>query len=150
MDIENVGIYGHSAGGYDATHALLTHPDFYKVGVSSAGNHDHRSAKAWWPELYMGFPAGKHYDEQSNFFLAEKLVGKLMMVHGNMDNNVNPAASIRMADELIKANKDFELILLPGKDHGTCYYDKYFIRKRWDFFVKHLLHKEAPKEYKIN
>ena len=150
MDVENVGIYGHSAGGYDATHALLTHPDFYKVGVSSAGNHDHRSAKAWWPELYMGFPAGKHYDEQSNFFLAEKLVGKLMMVHGNMDNNVNPAASIRMADELIKANKDFEFILLPGKDHGTCYYDKYFIRKRWDFFVKHLLHKNTPNTYKIN
>lgn len=150
MDIENVGIYGHSAGGYDATHALLTHPEFYKVGVSSAGNHDHRSAKAWWPELYMGFPAKKHYDEQSNFFLADKLEGKLLMVHGNMDNNVNPAASIRMADELIKANKDFELILLPGKDHGTCYYDKYFIRKRWDFFVNHLLHKEAPKAYKIN
>jgi len=150
LDIENVGIYGHSAGGYDATHALLTHPDFYKVGVSSAGNHDHRSAKAWWPELYMGFPAQKHYDEQSNFFLAEKLEGKLLMVHGNMDNNVNPAASVRMADELIKANKDFELILLPGKDHGTCYYDKYFIRKRWDFFVNNLLHKDAPKEYKIN
>ena len=150
MDIENVGIYGHSAGGYDATHALLTHPDFYKVGVSSAGNHDHRSAKAWWPELYMGFPALNHYDEQSNFFLAEKLEGKLLMVHGNMDNNVNPAASVRMADELIKANKDFELILLPGKDHGTCYYDKYFIRKRWDFFVNNLLHKDAPKEYKIN
>jgi dipeptidyl aminopeptidase/acylaminoacyl peptidase len=150
MDTKNVGIYGHSAGGYDATHALLAHPDFYKVGVSSAGNHDHRSAKAWWPELYMGFPAGKHYDEQSNFFMADKLEGKLLMVHGNMDNNVNPAASVRMADELIKANKDFELILLPGKDHGTCYYDKYFIRKRWDFFVNHLLHKDAPKEYKIN
>lgn len=150
MDTNNVGIYGHSAGGYDATHALLAHPDFYKVGVSSAGNHDHRSAKAWWPELYMGFPAGKHYDEQSNFFMADKLKGKLLMVHGNMDNNVNPAASVRMADELIKANKDFELIMLPGKDHGTCYYDKYFIRKRWDFFVNHLLHKESPKEYKIN
>jgi Dipeptidyl peptidase IV (DPP IV) N-terminal region./Prolyl oligopeptidase family. len=150
MDVNNVGIYGHSAGGYDATHALLTHPDFYKVGVSSAGNHDHRSAKAWWPELYMGFPAEKHYDEQSNFFLADKLEGKLLMVHGNMDNNVNPAASIRMADEFIKANKDFELILLPGKDHGTCYYDKYFIRKRWDFFVNYLMHKQAPKEFKIN
>ena len=150
MDTENVGIYGHSAGGYDATHALLTHPKFYKVGVSCAGNHDHRSAKAWWPELFMGYPVGKHYDEQSNYFLADKLEGKLLIVHGNMDNNVNPAASMRMSDELIKANKDFELILLPGKDHGTAYYDKYFIRKRWDFFVENLQHKQAPKEFKIN
>jgi len=150
MDIENVGIYGHSAGGYDSTHALLVHPEFYKVGVSSAGNHDHRSAKAWWPELYMGFPIGKHYDEQSNFFLADKLEGKLLLVHGNMDNNVNPAASMRMADALIEANKDFELLMIPGCDHGSVYYNKYFLRKRWDFFVKHLLHQETPKEYQIN
>lgn len=149
MDTDNVGIYGHSAGGYDATHALLTHPDFYKVGVSSAGNHDHRIAKAWWPELYMGYPAGKAYDEQSNFKLADKLQGKLLLVHGDMDNNVNPASSIRMAQELMKANKDCELLILPGKDHSTAYYDKYFIRKRWDFFVQHLLHKNPPKCYKI-
>jgi len=150
MDIENVGIYGHSAGGYDSTHALLIHPEFYKVGVSSAGNHDHRSAKAWWPELYMGFPLGKHYDEQSNFFMADKLEGKLLLVHGNMDNNVNPAASMRMADALIAANKDFELLMIPGCDHGSVYYNKYFLRKRWDFFVKHLMHKDAPHNYKIN
>ena len=149
MDIANVGIYGHSAGGYDSTHALLIHPEFYKVAVSSAGNHDHRSAKAWWPELYMGYPADKHYDEQSNYFLADKLKGKLLLAHGNMDNNVNPTASMRMADHLIKANKDFELLLIPDKDHGGIYYDKYFIRKRWDFFVKHLLHKNPPKQYKI-
>lgn len=150
MDIENVGIYGHSAGGYDSTHALLIHPEFYKAGVSSAGNHDHRSAKAWWPELYMGFPVDKHYDEQSNFFLADKLEGKLLLVHGNMDNNVNPAASMRMADALITANKDFELLMIPGCDHGSVYYNKYFLRKRWDFFVKHLMHKETPKKYQIN
>lgn len=150
MDINHVGIYGHSAGGYDSTHALLIHPEFYKVGVSSAGNHDHRSAKAWWPELYMGFPVGKHYDEQSNFFLADKLEGKLLLVHGNMDNNVNPAASMRMADALITANKDFELLMIPGCNHGTVYYNKYFLRKRWDFFVKHLMHKNPPNNYKIN
>ena len=150
MDINNVGIYGHSAGGYDATHALLIHPEFYKVGVSSAGNHDHRSAKAWWPELYMGFPVNKHYDEQSNFLLANKLEGKLLLVHGNMDNNVNPAASMRMADALIAANKDFELLLIPGCNHSTLYYNKYFLRKRWDFFVKHLMHKNVPNNYKIN
>lgn len=150
MDISRVGIFGHSAGGYDAAHALLAYPEFYKVGVATAGNHDHRSAKAWWPELYMGYPAGKEYDEQSNYTIAGNLVGKLLLVHGDMDQNVNPTASIRFASELIKANKDFEIILLPNKDHSQAYYDKYLIRKRWDFFVKHLHEQIPPKEYKID
>ncbi len=149
MNISRVGIFGHSAGGYDATRALLAYPDFYKVGVSTAGNHDHRSAKAWWPELYMGYPAGQEYDEQSNYTMAKNLEGNLMLVHGDMDQNVNPTASMRLAAELIKANKDFELILLPGKDHSTAYYDNYLKRKRWDFFVKHLHGTTPPKEYKI-
>ncbi|MCT4615225.1 MAG: S9 family peptidase [Marinifilaceae bacterium] len=149
VNLDKIGIYGHSAGGYDATHALLVHPEFYKVAVSSAGNHDHRSAKAWWPELYMGYPAGENYDRQSNFNLAKNLRGKLLLAHGNMDNNVNPAATMRMADELIKNNKDFDLLLIPDKDHGGLYYDKYFIRRRWDFFVKHLLEIKPPNQYKI-
>ncbi|MDX1284874.1 MAG: DPP IV N-terminal domain-containing protein, partial [Draconibacterium sp.] len=126
FDLERVGIYGHSAGGYDAAHALLTHPEFYKVGVSSAGNHDHRIAKAWWPEQYMGMP-GEHYDEQSNFNLAKNLKGKLLLVHGDMDNNVNPASSLRLAAELIKHNKDFELIMIPNRNHGLADHP-YFIR----------------------
>ena len=150
VDTNRVGIYGHSAGGYDAVRALIAYNDFYSVAVSSAGNHDHRIAKAWWPELYMGYPLGKHYDEQSNIFNAEKLKGKLLLVHGDLDNNVNPAASMRMANALIKANKDVDLLIIPNKDHSSVYYDTYFIRKRWDFFVKHLLKIEPPKEYKIN
>ncbi len=149
IDATRVGIYGHSAGGYDAVRALLMHPDFYKVGVSSAGNHDHRIAKAWWPELYMGYPVGKHYDEQSNFTHADKLKGKLLLIHGREDQNVNPAASMRMADELIKSNKDFDLIMIPGRDHSTVYYDKYLIRKRWDFFVRYLANKDIPQQYTI-
>lgn len=149
MDTSRVGIYGHSAGGYDAVRALLMYPDFYKVAVSSAGNHDHRIAKAWWPELYMGYPAGKNYDEQSNFTHADKLQGKLLLVHGNMDQNVNPAGSMRMADALIDANKDFDLLLINDCDHSQLYFNKYFIRKRWDYFVRHLLNVEPPKEYKI-
>ncbi len=149
MDTTRIGIFGHSAGGYDAARALLTHPDFYKVGVATAGNHDHRAAKAWWPELYMGYPVEKHYDEQSNYTHAKELQGFLMLVHGEMDQNVNPTASQRLASELIKANKNFELLIIPNKDHSTVYYDKYLTRKRWDFFVKHLHECQPPREFKI-
>ncbi len=148
MDLDRVGIYGHSAGGYDAAHALLTHPEFYSVAVSSAGNHDHGMAKAWWPEQYMGMP-GKHYQEQSNLTLAKNLQGKLLLMHGDMDNNVNPASSQRFAAELIKANKDFELVLIPNKNHGMSDHP-YFIRKRWDWFVTHLLGETPPKEFNIS
>ena len=146
--MDRVGIYGHSAGGYDAAHALLTHPEFYSVAVSSAGNHDHGMAKAWWPEQYMGMP-GKHYQEQSNLTLAKNLKGKLLLMHGDMDNNVNPASSQRFAAELIKANKDFELVLIPNKNHGMSDHP-YFIRKRWDWFVTHLLGETPPKEFNIS
>lgn len=149
MDVSRVGIYGHSAGGYDAAHALLTHPEFYKVGVASAGNHDHRMAKVWWPELWMGYPADKHYNDQSNLTLAGNLHGKLLLVHGDMDNNVNPAASLRLAGALIKANKDFDLIIIPNRHHGLNDHP-YFIRKRWDYFVKYLMGHEPPKEYSIS
>jgi len=148
MDLERVGIYGHSAGGYDATHALLIRPDFYDVAVSSAGNHDHQMAKAWWPEHWMGFDVGEHYIEQSNLSLAKNLKGKLLMVHGDMDNNVNPASTLRMAGELIKANKDFDLLLIPNRDHNLGGHN-YFTRKRWDYFVRHLLGVAPPKEYEI-
>nr|WP_321409963.1 prolyl oligopeptidase family serine peptidase [uncultured Carboxylicivirga sp.] len=149
LDTTRVGIFGHSAGGYDAARALLAYPDFYKVGVAAAGNHDHRSAKAWWPEVYMGYPEGPHYDEQSNYYNADKLEGHLLLIHGDMDQNVNTTASMRFAAELIKANKDFDLLIVPGKDHSTTYYDKYVIRKRWDYFVRYLMGIEPPKNYKI-
>jgi dipeptidyl aminopeptidase/acylaminoacyl peptidase len=148
IDTNKVGIFGHSAGGYDATHALLTHPDFYKVGVSSAGNHDHRMAKAWWPEQYMG-ALGDHYSEQSNLSLAKNLKGKLLLIHGDMDNNVNPASTYRLAAELIKNNKDFDLIITPGDNHDLTWRNKYVIRRRMDYFVKHLWNIEPPKEFEF-
>lgn len=148
MDLDRVGLYGHSAGGYDAAHALLTHPEFYKVAVASAGNHDHRMAKAWWPELWMGYPVGKQYIDQSNLTLAKNLKGKLLLVHGDMDNNVNPASTLRMAGALIKANKDFDMIIMPNQNHGFGNHP-YFIRKRWDYFVRHLMGVKPPKEFKI-
>jgi dipeptidyl-peptidase-4 len=147
MDLSRVGIFGYSAGGYDAAHALLTHPEFYKVGVASAGNHDHQMAKAWWPENFQGYPVEKHYMEQSNLTLAKNLQGKLLLVHGDMDNNVNPASTLRLVGELIKANKDFDLIIVPNGDH-YLWDHPYVIRKLWDYFVQHLLGIQPPK-YRI-
>ncbi len=148
LDATKVGIYGHSAGGYDACRALLTHPEFYSVGISSAGNHDNRIAKAWWDEQYQGL-VGVHYDEQSNFNMADKLEGKLLLVHGDLDNNVNPASTLRMAGELIKHNRDFDMLIIPNKNHGSVFEVPYFLRKRWDYFVENLLRIDPPKNYEL-
>jgi dipeptidyl aminopeptidase/acylaminoacyl peptidase len=143
-----VGIYGHSAGGYNSTHALLTHPEFYKVAVSSAGNHDHRLDKAGWVEQWMSHPAGKWYEEQSNITLAPKLEGKLMLAVGEVDDNVTPVSTLKLAAALVQANKDFDLLIMPNYAHGFGN-DPYFVRRRWDFFVRHLLGVTPPENYMI-
>lgn len=148
MNISKVGIYGQSAGGYDAARAMFMYPDFYKVGVSASGNHDLRMSKAWWPELWMGYPAGKHYDEQSNLNHAHKLEGKLLLITGDMDNNVNPASTIKLADELMKHGKDFDLMILTNWDHAV-WNNKYYYKLRWNYFVEHLLGKTPPRNYVI-
>lgn len=148
IDASSVGIYGHSAGGYASTRAMLTFPDVFKVGVSSAGNHDHRLDKAIWVERYMGLPVGDHYADQANSTHATKLKGKLLLVHGEMDENVHVASTLRLVDALIAANKDFDLLILPNRPHG-CADDPYFIRRVWDHFVRHLLNREPPVGYKI-
>ena len=148
MDIDRVGIFGHSAGGYDACRALLIKPDFYKVGVSSAGNHDQRIDKVWWNELYMGFPEGPEYEQQANMAKAANLKGKLLLIHGDMDNNVNPIETIKMANALMEANRDFDMLIIPNKDHNL-YDHKFFTRKRWDYFVKNLMGAEPPINYEI-
>ncbi|HLJ66570.1 MAG TPA: DPP IV N-terminal domain-containing protein [Chloroflexota bacterium] len=148
LDVDRVGIYGHSAGGYASTHAMLAFPEFYKVAVSSAGNHDHRLDKASWVERYMGLPVGDHYHDQSNVTLAHRLAGKLLLMHGEMDENVHPASTLQVVDALIAANKDFDLLILPNRPHG-CTSDPYFVRRRWDYFVRHLLGAEPPAGYAI-
>jgi len=147
MDTSKVGITGHSAGGYDAAHALLTHPEFYKVAVAAAGNHDHGMAKIWWPEMWQGV-YGEHYIEQSNITLAENLEGKLLLVHGDIDNNVNPASTMRFVDALIDANRDFDLLILPNITHNFSGH-RYFYRKQWDYFIENMYGIEPPKEYEI-
>jgi dipeptidyl aminopeptidase/acylaminoacyl peptidase len=148
LDLDRVGIFGHSAGGYDAAHAMLTHPEFYKVGVSSAGNHDHRMDKAVWNTQWMGWPVGDHYREQSNVTLAPRLEGKLLLAHGDVDENVPVSATLQFANALIDANKDFELLVLPNQTHNLGRH-AYFQRRRWDFFVEHLLGVEPPAGYRI-
>ena len=148
MDLSRVGIWGHSAGGYDSTHAVLAHPEFYKLAVSSAGNHDHRMDKAWWNESWMSSPVGRHYVEQSNVTLAGNLQGKLLLAHGDLDENVPIAATIKLVDALIRANKDFDLIVMPNRNHALGN-DPYFMRRRWDFLVRHLLGVTPPAGYQI-
>ncbi len=137
LDLNRVGIYGHSAGGYASCQAMLAHSDFYQVCVSSAGNHDHRQDKASWVERYMGLPVGGHYREQANRTLAHRLQGKLLLIHGEMDENVHPASTLALVDALIEANKDFDLLILPNRTHA-CGGDPYVVRRRWDYFVRHL------------
>ncbi|HMM02422.1 MULTISPECIES: S9 family peptidase [unclassified Dysgonomonas] len=142
MDIERVGIYGASAGGQNAMGALLFHPEFYKVGVAACGCHDNRMDKIWWNEQWMGYPVGKEYEECSNVVNAKLLQGNLMLILGELDNNVDPSSTLQVVDELIKQNKEFEFVMLPGVRHTLG--ESYGERKRRDFFVKHLLGIEAP------
>ena len=142
MDIDNMGIYGTSAGGQNAMGALLFYPEFYKVGVASCGCHDNRLDKMWWNEQWMGYPVGKHYAESSNVVNAHLLEGQLMLMLGELDNNVDPSSTLQVVNELIKNDKEFEFVMLPGAGHTDG--GKYGERKRRDFFVEHLLNKKTP------
>jgi len=141
MDITRVGIYGTSAGGQNALGGLLTHSDFYKAGVSDCGCHDNRMDKIWWNEQWMGWPVGAHYDEQSNVTLAKHLQGKLLLMVGEMDRNVDPASTMQVVNALIKANKDFEFVVVQGAGHGVAG-TPYGKRRLQDFFVRSLHGKE--------
>ncbi len=140
MDANKVGIFGHSAGGYDAGHAVLEFPDFYKVAVASSGDHDFRMEKDWWPEMYMGWPVDSTYNQVSNITMAGNLKGKLLLVHGGIDENVNPSATFKLAEALVKADKEFDMLILPSQHHGYVgKYNEYFTKKKWNYFVEHLL-----------
>ena len=137
MDLSRVGIYGGSAGGQNALGALLFHGDFYHVAVADCGCHDNRMDKIWWNELWMGWPIDKHYEEQSNAVNAHRLKGELMLVVGELDDNVDPASTLQVVDALIRADKDFELLYMTGMGHGAGG-SPYGRRKKWEFFLKHL------------
>jgi dipeptidyl aminopeptidase/acylaminoacyl peptidase len=147
MDITRVGIHGTSAGGQNAMGAVLFHPEFYKVSVSSCGCHDNRMDKMWWNEAWMSYPIGPQYDSCSNVTNAFRLKGKLLLMVGEVDDNVDPATTMQVVNALIKANKEFDLLVLPGMNHTAG--GKYGERRRRDFFVKNLLGSETPDWNKI-
>ncbi|PWN07894.1 S9 family peptidase [Rhodohalobacter mucosus] len=159
IDLDRVGIYGHSGGGFMSTAALLSHPDFFKVAVSSAGNHDNNVYNIWWSEVHHGVEAktdsvtvtneeGEEVKEErttfssripSNSELASNLQGRLLLVHGEMDNNVHPANTYRLADALLREGKRFDMMIFPEARHGFGRYSDYFERMLWDYFAEHLM-----------
>lgn len=143
IDLERVGIFGSSAGGQEAMSAVLFHPEFYKAAYSACGCHDNRMDKIWWNELWMGYPVDSSYIENSNVEQAHRLERPLMLVVGEMDDNVDPASTMQVVNALIKANKDFELVVVPGAGHTMG--DNFGEHKRYDFFVRHLMGVEPPK-----
>lgn len=154
MDLDKVGIWGHSGGGYATAAAMFKYPDFFKVGISESGNHDNRNYEDDWGERYIGLEVKdengvSNYEAQANQTYAKNLKGKLLLIHGAMDDNVPPYNTYLVVDALVKANKDFDLIILPHARHGYGKDSNYIMRRRWDYFVEHLLGAVPPKEFKI-
>ncbi len=142
FDLTRVGVYGHSAGGYDTARFVLRRPDFYKVGIASSGNQDLRLDKAWWPEVSMGLADDATWERNSNVSVAGNLKGKLMLMHGDIDDNVPIAATLRLDKALIDAGKPHELVIMPNRTHDT--YTPYFWRKHFDYFTENLLGETPP------
>lgn len=148
MDIDRVGIFGCSAGGQESTTAVLLHPEFYKAAYSACGCHDNRMDKIWWNELWMGYPVDDSYKECSNVENAHLLQRPLMLVVGEMDDNVDPASTMQVVNALIKANKDFELVVIPGAHHTMG--EDFGEHKRYDFFVRNLMGVNPPAWSEVN
>jgi dipeptidyl aminopeptidase/acylaminoacyl peptidase len=154
LDLNRVGVWGHSGGGYAAAGAMFRFPDFYKVGISEAGNHDNRQYEDDWGEKWHGLlvrnPDGTdNYDKQANQNVAKNLKGKLLLAHGSTDPNVPYYNTLLVVNELIRANKDFDLLLLPNRGHGFAN-EPYMIRRRWDYFVRNLMGAEPPSGFELH
>ena len=147
LDRDKAGIWGNSGGGCATSRAMLEYPGVYKVGVSSAGNHDQRMYNALWTETYYGLYDRDIYIKGDNTALAKNLEGKLLIVHGAMDDNVAPSQSIRLIDALIRADKDFDFLILPRRNHAVPA-DPYFLQRRTDYFVEHLLGKKPNYKFR--
>jgi dipeptidyl aminopeptidase/acylaminoacyl peptidase len=155
INIDRAGIYGHSGGGFATAGAMFRYPDFFKVGIAESGNHDNRMYEDDWGERYHGLLERKadgtttNYDDQANQNLAKNLKGHLLLAHGTMDDNVPPNNTLLVVDALVKANKDFDLLMLPNQRHGYGAAGNYMTRRRWDYFVRYLLGAEPPLNYEM-
>jgi dipeptidyl aminopeptidase/acylaminoacyl peptidase len=154
IDIERVGIYGHSGGGFITADAMFRYPDFWDVGIAESGNHDQRQYEDDWGERYQGLlvrnaDGTDSYDVEANQNYAKNLKGHLLLAHGNMDGNVPPYNTWLVVDALVKANKDFDLLIFPNAAHGYGVDSNYMMRRRWDYFVRWLLDSEPPRGYEI-
>jgi dipeptidyl aminopeptidase/acylaminoacyl peptidase len=154
IDIDKAAMWGHSGGGFITADAMFRYPDFFKVGIAESGNHDQRNYEDDWGERYQGLlvrnPDGSdNYAVEANQLQAQNLKGKLLLAHGTLDNNVPPGNTELVVDALIKANKDFDLLMIPNAGHGYGTAGNYMMRRRWDYFVRWLLDKEPPPGYEI-
>ena len=154
LDTSRVGIWGHSGGGFATATAMFRYPDFFKVGISESGNHDNRNYEDDWGERYDGLlvpltDSTSNYTAQANQLYAKNLKGKLMLAHGLMDDNVPPYNTMLVVEALEQANKDYDLVVFPNSRHGYGAYAPYMMRRRWDYFVRNLLHAEPPQGYEL-
>jgi len=153
IDLDKVGIWGHSGGGFATAGAMFRYPDFFKVGIAESGNHDNRNYEDDWGERYHGLLVKQgnsdNYEAEANQTLAKNLKGKLLLAHGTLDDNVPPDNTYLVVDALIKAGKDFDLLMIPNAAHGFGAASNYMMRRRWDYFVQHLMGATPPKEYQI-
>jgi dipeptidyl aminopeptidase/acylaminoacyl peptidase len=154
MDLSRVGIYGHSGGGFASTDAMLRDPDFFKVAVSTSGNHDNRTYYHGWGERFQGLlvkdtlRGTDNFAASANKTMAGNLRGKLFLIHGDLDDNVHPANTIALVDALVKPNKKFDLLILPDATHDLTSHP-YVIRRTWDYFVEYLMGARPPADYAI-
>ncbi|TCD12677.1 S9 family peptidase [Pedobacter frigidisoli] len=149
IDTTKVGIWGHSGGGFATATAMFRYPDFFKVGISESGNHENRNYEDDWGERYNGLVENADYEAQANQNYAKNLKGKLMLVHGMMDDNVPPYNTLLVVEALEKANKSFDLVIFPNSAHGYGPYSPYMMRRRWDYFVQNLLGAQIPHDYQM-
>ncbi|KUM78480.1 S9 family peptidase [Streptomyces curacoi] len=149
MDLDRVGVFGMSSGGFAAVRAMLDHPDVFKAGVAECGVHDLRYAEQGVAEMYNGPFDDEAYAAASNVDIADRLTGKLLLVHGGLDDSFSPHLTMRLVERLIAADKDFELLIVPGSDHAFVGYDHYVNRRRWDFLVRHVRGAEPPDGYRL-
>ncbi|MFI6284250.1 DPP IV N-terminal domain-containing protein [Streptomyces sp. NPDC051018] len=149
LDLDRVGLFGRSGGGFATVRALLAHPEVFKVGVAECGNHNQGLYQALWGEAYQGPYDERTYAEADNGELADRLTGKLLLVHGELDDNVTPHLTMGLVSRLIAANADFDLLIVPGAEHGFHGYEPYVIRRRWDYLVRNLMGAEPPAGYRL-